>query len=169
MTDTQRATVYLDVDGVLCPFGPEGFSDWGTGFEQVEIGMLGVHWAPELVEELNRISARPGVHFVWLTSWEDMAPKYLCHAIGLEGRHWPVLRYSEQKGTREWWKLEAIQRDISRHRPGRAVWIDDQLGFEESALAWMAFLGQGILGISPDPRRGIARADILRIEAFLDG
>jgi hypothetical protein len=169
MTDAARASVYLDVDGVLCPFGPGEGSDWESGFECVDIGLVGIHYAPGLVGELNRLSARPGVRFVWLTSWEDLAPRYLCRAIGLEGLHWPVLRYGEQQGACEWWKLEAIQRDIERHSPRRAVWIDDQLDFEESAAAWMSLLGRGILGISPDPRRGLGPADLRRIEAFLDG
>lgn len=162
------ATLYLDVDGVLCPFGPEGPSDWGTDFVHAAIGLTGVHYAPGLVEELNRLSHRPGVRFVWLTSWEDMAPQYLCRAIGLDGRHWPVLRCGEQNGIHEWWKLEAIQRDIERYSPVRAVWIDDQLGFEEAAGAWTSMVGSGILAISPEPRRGISRAELRRIKAFLD-
>ncbi|MCQ9165514.1 HAD domain-containing protein [Arthrobacter sp. STN4] len=161
-------SVYLDVDGVLCPFGPEGASDWGTDYDYADIGLLGVHYAPELVDALNALSRRPGVRFVWLTSWEDLAPKYLCRAIGLDGRHWPVLRSGGQGGIHDWWKLEAIQGDIERHRPARAVWIDDQLDFEEAAVAWMGFMGRGILGVSPDPRRGISRAGLGRITAFLD-
>lgn len=162
-------SLYLDVDGVLCPYGPLGTTDWGTEWELAGAGLMEVQYAAELVRELNRLSHRPGVRFVWLTSWEELAPRYLCRAIGLDGHKWPVFRYSDQKRRYDWWKLEAIQGDVAKNAPSRIVWIDDQLGFEAAAQAWMDGLGGRILGISPDPRRGITRAELRDIGAFLEG
>ena len=161
-------SLYLDVDGVVCPFGPAGNTDWGTDFQHAGIGLMEVHYAAELVTELNRLSHLPGMRFVWLTSWEGHAPKYLCRAIGLDGRKWPVLRYGDQRGRYNWWKLEAIQRDIAKHEPWIVVWIDDQLPDDPAADAWLGTMGGRILGISPDPRNGISRAELAGIESFLD-
>ncbi|PYI65210.1 hypothetical protein CVV68_19020 [Arthrobacter livingstonensis] len=161
-------SLYLDVDGVVCPFGPVGTTDWGTAWQYAGVGLMEVKYAAELVGELNDLSGCAGVRCVWLTSWEELAPKYLCRAIGLDGRKWPVLSSGDQAGGYEWWKLDAIQRDIEKHSPERIVWIDDQLDSEDRAGAWMTILGRRILGVSPDPRRGISLTDILSIKAFLD-
>ncbi|WP_427017590.1 HAD domain-containing protein [Pseudarthrobacter sp. P1] len=160
-------SIYLDVDGVVSPFGPRGTTDWGTKWQYGDAGALEVMFAAELVRELNRISRHPGVRFVWLTSWEELAPRYLCPAIGLDGHTWPVLGSVDADPGLEWWKLEAIQRDIEASAPDRAVWIDDQLGYEGPAMAWAAMLGERMLGISPDPRRGLTRADVAAIKEFL--
>ena len=52
-------TLYIDVDGVICPFGPEGASGWGTGWKNSTAGLLPVAYAPDLVDALNRIAATP--------------------------------------------------------------------------------------------------------------
>ena len=84
-------TLYIDVDGVICPFGPAGTTGWGTAWRRADAGLLPVAYAAELVTGLNSIAAHQGVRCVWLTSWEELAPRYLCRAIGLDGRDWPYL------------------------------------------------------------------------------
>ncbi|MET3206107.1 MULTISPECIES: HAD domain-containing protein [unclassified Arthrobacter] len=162
----RNITLYLDVDGVVCPFGATGDTPWGTGWRLANAGLLEVAYAGQLVDGLNQLSRAPGVRFVWLTSWEDMAAEYLCPAIGLAGSRWPCLT-AEGGGTGEgWWKLAALQEDLAASDPDGIVWIDDQLRYEEQAMGWAAFLGPRILTVSPDPRRGISPAELAAVSAF---
>jgi len=162
-----NVTLYLDVDGVICPFGPSGRSPWGSAWRQADAGLLPVAFARELVDGLNVLAGDPGVRCVWLTSWEDMAADVLSPALGLNGAGWPCLA-AEGGGTGEgWWKLEALQADIEAHAPVRIAWVDDQLRYEEQARQWARFLGRRILMVSPDPRRGVSPAELATVSAFL--
>ncbi|KIS27497.1 hypothetical protein TV39_10520 [Arthrobacter sp. SPG23] len=163
----RNVSLYLDVDGVICPFGAAGATDWGSPWRTSDAGLLEVTYAGELVESLNALAVTPGLRCVWLTSWEEMAPDYLCPAIGLAGREWPVLASDGLGGGGGWWKLQALQRDIEASAPDRAVWIDDQLDFEAEARAWASVLGRRLLLISPHPRRGLSRAELEAVRAFL--
>ena len=160
-------TLYLDVDGVLCPFGPAGTTGWGSEWCHADAGLLPVAYARELVAGLNTLAAVPDVTCAWLTSWEDMAAEYLCPAIGLDGSRWPCLTAEGSNAGEGWWKLAALQADVERSNPERIVWIDDQLQFEAEAQAWARFLGARILLVSPDPRRGISPAELASVSSFL--
>lgn len=163
----RNVTLYLDVDGVVCPFGAVGRTPWGSGWKLADVGMLDVAYAGELVDGLNHLARQPGVRCVWLTSWESMAADYLCPAIGLDGGHWPCLS-AEGAGTGAgWWKLSALQNDLADNVPDGIVWIDDQLRYEDQALAWARFLGARILVVSPDPRLGITPSELASVSAFL--
>ena len=160
-------TLYIDVDGVICPFGPEGASGWGSGWRHSDAGLLPVAYAPELVDGLNGIAAMAGVRCVWLTSWEELAPQYLCPAISLNGTRWPYLTADGAGTGAGWWKLRAIQDDVEKTGPEAVAWIDDQLGFEAEAQSWARLLGRRILALSPDPRRGISPAELQQVRSFL--
>lgn len=159
--------MYLDVDGVVCPFGATGSTPWGTEWNLANAGMLEVAYSAELVSGLNGLARLPGLRCVWLTSWEDMAPQYLCPAIGLAGGRWPWLGAGGVGAGEGWWKLAALQEDVAATTPNGIVWIDDQLRYEHDAQAWAAILGARILAISPDPRRGISPAELGAVSAFL--
>ena len=159
--------MYLDVDGVVCPFGATGTTPWGTGWSLANAGLLEVAYAGELVAGLNGLARLPGLRCVWLTSWEDMAPRYLCPAIGLDGGRWPWLTAEGAGAGEGGWKLTALQEDVAATTPNGIVWIDDQLRFEQDAQAWAGILGARILAISPDPRRGISPAELAATSAFL--
>jgi hypothetical protein len=165
----RNVTLYLDVDGVVCPFGATGRTPWGSPWRLGNAGLLEVAYARELVEGLNELARLPGIRCVWLTSWEDMAPQYLCPAIGLNAGTWPYLA-AEAGGTGEnWWKLRAIQADLGRFGTDALVWIDDQLNYEREAQAWARILGRRIMMVSPDPRRGISPDELAAVKSFLEG
>jgi hypothetical protein len=159
-------TLYLDVDGVVCPFGPTGTTPWGSAWHYAYAGMLEVAYAAELVAALNRLSLWPWLRCVWLTSWEELAPAVLCPVTGLEGSLWPVLTAGGAGSGAEWWKLEAIQDDVSTNTPERIIWVDDQLAFEGRAQTWARILGRRALLVSPDPRTGLSPGDLEVIRAF---
>jgi hypothetical protein len=162
-----NVTLYLDVDGVVCPFGATGTTPWGTPWSLANAGMLEVAYARELIAGLNGLARLPVLRCVWLTSWEDMAPRYLCPAIGLAGGHWPCLTAQDSGAGDGWWKLAALQEDVAAAASGGIVWIDDQLRYEQDAQAWAGILGARILAISPDPRRGITPAELAAVNAFV--
>ncbi|TLM70299.1 HAD domain-containing protein [Pseudarthrobacter sp. NamB4] len=161
-------TLYLDVDGVICPFGPSGTTGWGTGWRYSDAGLLPVAYAAELVGGLNSIAAMDGVRCVWLTSWEELAPQYLCPALNLQGTRWPVLTADGTGTGAGWWKLRALQHDVETTGPEAVAWVDDQLAFEAEAQAWGRLLGRRLLMVSPDPRQGISPAELAGLRAFLD-
>ncbi|MCA4131561.1 HAD domain-containing protein [Arthrobacter sp. M4] len=161
-------SLYLDVDGVVSPFGPLGRTGWGSKWHLADAGVLEVAYAKELVAELNALAEEPGVRFVWLTSWEELAPKYLCPAIGLRGEAWPVLISEGWDRSHNWWKLDALQRDLEGSGTERFVWMDDQLAYEAEALSWAGYLGPSVLCISPDPREGLQPLHLEAIRNFLD-
>ena len=160
-------TLYLDVDGVVCPFGPEGTTGWGSAWQRADAGLLPVAFAAELVAGLNSLARTPGLRCVWLTSWEELAPQYLCPAVGLAGSDWPYLAADGAAGGAGWWKLRAIQEDVENTAPDVVAWVDDQLAFEAEAQLWTRFLGRRVLTVSPHPRRGITPAELDRIRSFL--
>ncbi|ADX72931.1 hypothetical protein Asphe3_17750 [Pseudarthrobacter phenanthrenivorans Sphe3] len=161
-------TLYIDVDGVICPFAPAGADPWGSSWRYADAGLLPVAYAPELVDGLNALSGQRGVRCVWLTSWEELAAQYLCPAIGLEGAGWPCLTAAGAGSGPGWWKLRAVQDDLEATGPEAVAWVDDQLAYEAEAQAWARLLGRRLLALSPDPRRGITPAGLERLRSFLE-
>lgn len=163
-----RVSLYLDVDGVVCPFGAADNTPWGSVWNFAFAGMLEVAYAPELVEALNGLARIPGLRCVWLTSWQDLAPGVLCPAAGIHGAGWPVLTAAGAGSGPDWWKLEALQADLEASGTERIIWADDQLAFERQAQAWARILGGRVLLVSPDPRRGLTPLDVEAIRAFAE-
>ncbi|UKA51755.1 hypothetical protein LFT48_09670 [Arthrobacter sp. FW305-123] len=160
-------SVYLDVDGVVNPFSPKGTTDWGGEWSFADAGILDVAFAPEVVAELNEIALHPAARFVWLTTWEGLAPEFLCPAIGLNGQHWPVLSSLGWDEGPEWWKLVALQKDMDSVGSERIIWLDDQLSQDAEALSWAEYHQDRVLCISPDPRKGLSRRDLAAVRAYL--
>nr|WP_310205659.1 HAD domain-containing protein [Paenarthrobacter nitroguajacolicus] len=162
-----RVSIYLDVDGVVNPFSPVGTTDWGGEWTIADAGILEVAYAPELVAGLNDLADHPAARFVWLTTWERLAPEYLCPAIGLKGQDWPVLSSQGWDQAPEWWKLVALQKDQATAGSQRIVWLDDQLSQESDARSWAEYQRDRVLCISPDPRMGLSRRDLAAVRAYL--
>ncbi len=160
-------SVYLDVDGVVNPFSPQGTTDWGSEWTIADAGILDVAFAPEAVAELNDLARHPHARFVWLTTWEGLAPEFLCPAIGLNGQDWPVLSSVGWDEGPEWWKLTALQKDLASAGSERIIWLDDQLSQESDARSWAEYQQDRVLCISPDPRKGLSRRDLAAVRAYL--
>ena len=160
-------SIYLDVDGVVNPFSPMGTTDWGGEWATADAGILEVAFAPELVAGLNDLAAHPAARFVWLTTWERLAPEFLCPAIGLNGQEWPVLSSQGWDQGSEWWKFVALQKDLASSGSQRIVWLDDQLNRESEALSWAEYQRDHVLCISPDPRKGLSPGDLAAVREYL--
>ncbi|MFE4198513.1 HAD domain-containing protein [Paenarthrobacter sp. NPDC056912] len=160
-------SIYLDVDGVVNPFSPRGTTDWGGEWAIADAGILDVAFAPEAVAELNELAAHPAARFVWLTTWERLAPEFLCPAIGLNGQDWPVLSSQGWDQAPEWWKLVALQKDLAATPSERIVWLDDQLSEDYDARSWAEYQRDRVLCISPDPRKGLSRRDLAAVRSYL--
>ncbi|MDI2021340.1 HAD domain-containing protein [Paenarthrobacter nicotinovorans] len=168
MGDAVRpVSIYLDVDGVVNPFSPMGTTDWGGEWSIADAGILEVAFAPEAVAELNDLAEHPSARFVWLTTWERLAPEFLCPAIGLNGQDWPVLSSQGWDEGPEWWKLVALQKDLAATGSERIIWLDDQLSHESDARSWAEYQQDRVLCISPDPRKGLSRGELAAVRRYL--
>jgi hypothetical protein len=165
-------TVFFDVDGVLNAQSgqpPRHDTGWNGKWTTDRIAETAVTWSAELVTSINLATALPNVNPVWLTSWEDEAPQFLCPAIGLNGANWPVLHGVAGDASFAWWKLDAIREHIDLHRPDQVIWIDDEIAGDRHAPAWVATAPVPILAISPQARLGLTRKHLERVYVFVSG
>lgn len=168
------AKLYLDVDGVLGPFGaPVDLMhlEWGDFADASHNDTrFYLQLSPSMAKALWDVVDGD---ICWLTTWEANNWCNLKVAPSLEWCELPVL---ERKGTQKfsgyiehykgvWWKFGALR----EHDPkGKFVWIDDELDRRiknESELAhWLN--ERDALAISPDPQVGITKAHIEQIREF---
>lgn len=163
-------TIYLDVDGVLNAVTRHipTVTGWGE-YRRKKVNSYQIMYAPALVEAINKLSDRDDVTFKWLTTWEEDAARDLSPALGINGQNWQVLTGDQHsfRGS-DWWKLEAIQRDVAATKPEQFVWIDDDFKDERHAIEWMLDQTNGY-PISPSMRDGLTRAHMEEIEALVEG
>ena len=150
--------LYIDVDGVLCPFdvpSHDEFGDW-----QIIPGSFDVPWSPTLASLVGSLP----VTKVWLTSWQHEANELLSPLF-----NWPELAVREHRPGSLWWKLDAL---VQHHDSGCPfVWIDDELDRQINELghlfqASLDYLEVPHLLISTKSGQGITRADMERIAQF---
>lgn len=167
---TSLRALFVDVDGVVNPaggYGAERYADWGIVNAAIvpDFGL----WLNDLIEA--------GVRVVWATSWvarPDLL-RELETELGLpaldqidvelyrQGRHTDVTSVPpEQRGSG---KRLAVADWVRRHRPRRAVWIDDEFG--EVDRVWAARAGVLALdatasfGLHTPQLRGVASQHLL--------
>ena len=164
-------TLYLDVDGVLCPFSTgypvqnTGWSDWRT----VQVGPYSMIYATELVDCLNSFSNTPDVEIVWTTDWLSEAPELLAPAIGLHGENWAVLEASASRmeDIYPWWKMEEIEKHYFNTDVEEAVWIDDNINYAPKISEWKLRMGSKLHTINPNKNHGISVKHMKEIERLL--
>lgn len=163
-------TVYLDVDGVLNAVTKRVPTSTGWGeYQRKKVNSFPIMYAPALIEAINNLASRDDVTFKWLTTWEHDAAEDLSPAIGINGRDWEVLG-GDQHAYRgaDWWKLEAVQKDVATTKPDQFVWIDDDFKDERHAIEWMLDQTNGY-PISPNMRDGLTREHLDEIRALVGG
>ncbi|MGH3475327.1 MAG: HAD domain-containing protein [Nocardioidaceae bacterium] len=169
---TEKARIYIDVDGVINACQRPGFPDWGwESGEHVRVNGYGITYSPDFVALLNRVAAREGVGVYWLTTWCYDAAQKLAPALGLDGQEWPVVghhHWSRAIGL-PWWKHLAIVEHLEISDPfdGPVLWIDDDHGVDPGAVAWLK--GQPhVQTLAPKTLVGVTRDQAQEIERFVD-
>jgi hypothetical protein len=150
---TDRPVLFLDVDGVLLPFGGPHPPVSGTGGDAV-LSRLRPSQGRRLVEL--------GCELVWATSWGPEANTELAPRLGLPAL--PVLEESEDDVPRGvHWKTAAVVRRAA----GRPfVWVDDEIGDADRVWVRAAHPAPALL-YRVDPRVGLTDGDVRTVGAWL--
>jgi len=162
---------FLDVDGVIAPFGKGGaFTDWvRSPHPEYELWL-----SPTQADLIRRTLERTGTELVWVTTWAHDASTYIEDVFGWRTHRFAPLPHPDIKGadldpaTGRWWKLDAVQRFLEELQPDRFVWSDDDLDQHRSAVR-QALTGLGSSGLlqSPRPNVGLTRTLLREAEEHL--
>jgi hypothetical protein len=145
-----RPVLFVDVDGVLSLFDPDGREDMPGPFHWID-GVA--HCIPPdsgpLLERLAR-------HFelVWASGWEGLANEYLPGILKLSIPAPNHLSFDGRAsfGT-TFWKVEAMD-EYAGSRP--AAWIDDNI--DAAGRRWAEWRDAPTLLVEATPSIGITRA-----------
>ncbi|GAA4623675.1 HAD domain-containing protein [Cellulomonas oligotrophica] len=150
--------LYLDVDGVLLPFGapsaparpaaPRG----NPLTSRLDVGLA------------CAVSALP-VELVWATTWGQDANDLLAPLLGWSAL--PVLDPAEPSAEDTWFRLHWKTRSILRHAAGRdLVWVDDEIADADEEWVHAHHPGRALL-VRVAPRVGLRRDDVEALDAWL--
>ena len=151
---TPLPLLFLDVDGVLNPYGPvcpAGFTEQELfpGEEPVRVCSEHGGWITELLGAFE---------IMWATAWNDDANRLLAPLLSIDPL--PVLTMPPAP-----FHPGVKLRLIAGHAGSRpAAWIDDLHGPE--ARTWRKHRQAPTLLISTDPASGLTRADVTKAASW---
>jgi HAD domain in Swiss Army Knife RNA repair proteins len=159
-----RPLLFLDVDGVLIPFGASS-EELPGGYPvhppEIPGNPLLSRIDPALGDQLQALPCE----VVWATTWLEEANDLVAPRLGLSPR--PFVDFSDDSDVPPalHWKTPALVAWAA----GRAfAWVDDELGDRDRA--WVAAHHSApTLLHRVDPRHGMTRSDLTALRVWLEG
>lgn len=167
-----RTVWFMDVDGVMSPFGKGGaFKDWvRSPHDQYELWL-----SPTQAELISGILERTGTELIWVTTWAHHAAEYVERFLGWPTHRFAALPAPDIKGgdhgpSGRWWKLDAVEAFLQELEPDRFVWSDDDHPQHHTTVttALAAFNADGLIQ-APKPTVGLSRRWLREAEEHLAG
>ena len=167
-----RAVWFMDVDGVISPFGKGGaFTDWiRSPHDEYDLWL-----SPIQVGLIGDILERTGTELIWVTTWADEVAEHVEEVLGWSQHRWVPLPTPDIKGgdrgpSGRWWKLDAVEDLLEELQPDRFVWSDDDHPQHHAAVArTVARFGEKALIQAPKPTVGLSRRWLRDAEEHLSG
>ncbi len=169
---TQPNLWFMDVDGVLSPYGrSDAYDDWIRSPHERYVLWL----SPTQAAAIQEVLESTGTELVWVSTWAEEAGASIDDVLG-----WPRHRYAPlpTPGTRgssrgpsgRWWKLEAVERLLAERQPSRFVWSDDDHPHHRRDVedALRSYDAHGLLQ-APEPTVGLTPQDIAAAHDHLAG
>jgi hypothetical protein len=163
---------FMDVDGVLSPFGKGGaYRDWVRSPHDVYELWL----SPTQGQLIREILVETETELVWVTTWAGDAATYVEDVLGWPRHRFAPLPHPDIKGadlgpTGRWWKLEAVERLVDELRPTRFVWSDDDHPrYRASVARAVAGMAARALLQAPVPHVGLSQRWLREARAHLEG
>jgi hypothetical protein len=160
MSATRRASLLIDVDGVLSLYGFDHVAP-PPGFPVLVDGTP--HWlssaAGPLLERLEQT-----FECVWCTGWEERAEEHLPHLLGLPGG-WRHVTFPDRPVDAAHWKLAGIDAALGADRP--LAWVDD--AHDDACRSWAAARPAPTLLVTTHPALGLTEAHAAELERWAAG
>lgn len=173
----------LDFDGVINMLGTAGDARRNPevlGYvTQAELECNGVtyqvRYSRELVRRLNAAVRASGAEWLWLTTWNDCSLSSINSGIGATASDW--IRWGSDAADAAGPKPAAIEaRSVAKYAaimevinasPRPFAWIDDEAAGAFLAEDFSSPTEAEMLALTPDPRVGMTRTELERLEGFL--
>ena len=158
-----RSVILLDVDGVINAVRPHlPPMPWDDFTETRSGNGFPIFWSRKMIDRLAGFDA----DIVWLTTWEDVANRYICPIIGWEPREF--ISPSRRWAFESWWKADAAQRYLAVN-PRPLVWLDDDVEWSENEghIPWLRHYPAPYLLLAPDCEHGLTPGQLDLVETFI--
>ena len=164
---------FMDVDGVMSPFGKGGaFRDWvRSPHPEYELWL-----SPTQAELIQGVLEGTDTELVWVTTWAHEAAVYIEEVLGWPTHRYAPLPHADAKGadkdptTGRWWKLDAVEHHLQALQPTRFVWSDDDLPrYRATVTEVLATVNSAGLLQAPKPHVGLSRRWLREAEEHLAG
>lgn len=149
----------LDIDGVVNAFESLGEDRFETAIAK----RFTITWDRTLTDRLHALHTSGRVEIRWLTTWGADANAYIAPLFC-----WTeFLVCGEVEYGVQWWKLRHAMAVIESEGR-RVIWTDDDIRYDETALAWLATLPAArVTWLAPDPARGLSHDDLDAIDEWI--